>query len=322
MKFSVSLLAFLAPAAMGHYMFPQTVLGNSKSTNWQFIRQTANDPSQIPVRDLDSPQMACYEKTGRAASGVQTVSAGSKIGFASSAPITHAGPFLVYMAQVPEGQDVDTWQPTGKVWFKTDQFGAISASQFETGMSEITTTIPVSLKAATYLMRIEHVALHIPNSPEFYLSCAQLKVTGNGASTPTDLVAFPGAYTKSDPGLFTNIYIGGSAKYNYPGPAVFGGGGSGGAGGGSGGAGGGSGGAGGGSGGGSGDSSPAPGNSTTTPQRPASNPTGQSTNPSSSPSNGSCAAMYGQCGGTGWTGPTCCTSGTCKATNSFYSQCS
>ena len=29
-------------------------------------------------------------------------------------------------------------------------------------------------------------------------------------------------------------------------------------------------------------------------------------------SGGSCAAAYGQCGGTGWTGATCCSSGTCK----------
>jgi len=36
---------------------------------------------------------------------------------------------------------------------------------------------------------------------------------------------------------------------------------------------------------------------------------------------GSCAAMYGQCGGQGWSGATCCASGTCKASNQWYSQC-
>jgi acetylxylan esterase len=34
-----------------------------------------------------------------------------------------------------------------------------------------------------------------------------------------------------------------------------------------------------------------------------------------------CAAMWGQCGGQGWTGPTCCSAGTCKASNAWYSQC-
>ncbi|TLD11759.1 hypothetical protein PspLS_11699 [Pyricularia sp. CBS 133598] len=35
-----------------------------------------------------------------------------------------------------------------------------------------------------------------------------------------------------------------------------------------------------------------------------------------------CAALYGQCGGSGWSGPTCCAQGTCKAANQWYSQCS
>lgn len=42
---------------------------------------------------------------------------------------------------------------------------------------------------------------------------------------------------------------------------------------------------------------------------------------STAPSTGACSALYGQCGGQGWTGATCCTSGTCKAANSYYSQC-
>ncbi|KAK5632858.1 hypothetical protein RRF57_008572 [Xylaria bambusicola] len=36
----------------------------------------------------------------------------------------------------------------------------------------------------------------------------------------------------------------------------------------------------------------------------------------------SCAAQYGQCGGIGWSGATCCVSGsTCVAQNDYYSQC-
>jgi xyloglucan-specific endo-beta-1,4-glucanase len=40
------------------------------------------------------------------------------------------------------------------------------------------------------------------------------------------------------------------------------------------------------------------------------------------PPPGNCAPMWGQCGGSGWTGPTCCASGTCTASNQWYSQCS
>ena len=38
-------------------------------------------------------------------------------------------------------------------------------------------------------------------------------------------------------------------------------------------------------------------------------------------SSGTCSALYGQCGGIGWSGATCCSSGSCKVSNSYYSQC-
>ncbi|KAJ9149798.1 Carbohydrate-binding module family 1 protein [Pleurostoma richardsiae] len=41
-----------------------------------------------------------------------------------------------------------------------------------------------------------------------------------------------------------------------------------------------------------------------------------------SPASGSCAAKWGQCGGQGWTGATCCASGSaCTYSNQWYSQC-
>ncbi|KAF3903477.1 hypothetical protein ABW20_dc0107458 [Dactylellina cionopaga] len=36
---------------------------------------------------------------------------------------------------------------------------------------------------------------------------------------------------------------------------------------------------------------------------------------------GSCSALWGQCGGIGWTGAKCCSAGTCKVSNAYYSQC-
>lgn len=38
-------------------------------------------------------------------------------------------------------------------------------------------------------------------------------------------------------------------------------------------------------------------------------------------SGGSCVALYGQCGGIGYSGATCCASGSCKYSNDWYSQC-
>jgi hypothetical protein len=36
---------------------------------------------------------------------------------------------------------------------------------------------------------------------------------------------------------------------------------------------------------------------------------------------GQCASLYGQCGGSTFTGPKCCSQGTCKFSNDWYSQC-
>merc|ERR1719414_472615 len=38
-------------------------------------------------------------------------------------------------------------------------------------------------------------------------------------------------------------------------------------------------------------------------------------------SGGSCSALYDQCGGNGWSGPTCCSEGSCQMQNEWYSQC-
>jgi hypothetical protein len=64
------------------------------------------------------------------------------------------------------------------------------------------------------------------------------------------------------------------------------------------------------------------GSATTTSARPTTLTTSATQPPSTSaPPTGNCASMWGQCGGQGWAGPKCCTSGTCKFSNDYYSQC-
>jgi hypothetical protein len=59
----------------------------------------------------------------------------------------------------------------------------------------------------------------------------------------------------------------------------------------------------------------------TTTMAPSSTRTTGGAVPSSTAGGGNCAALWGQCGGNGWTGPKCCSSGTCKYSNDWYSQC-
>jgi hypothetical protein len=73
-------------------------------------------------------------------------------------------------------------------------------------------------------MRNEHVALHTAQSQggaQFYLSCGQLEVIGGGSTAPKNLVAFPGAYKATDPGILININYPVPTSYINPGPATF-----------------------------------------------------------------------------------------------------
>ena len=203
--------------------FYQTIVDGTTSEQWEFIRETANNPNAYPVEDISSGEMACFEKSGRPAAGVLPIAAGSEIGFTSSNSMGHPGPLIFYMARVPDGEDVDSWSPSGDVWFKIDQTGNVpdQSPPFETNMSEFSTTIPSSLSPGNYLLRAEHIALHVAGAPQFYIACAQLEVSGSGSGSPSSLVAFPGAYSLSDPGLAWDMY-GDTGAYPYPGPEVWG----------------------------------------------------------------------------------------------------
>ncbi|RYP91834.1 hypothetical protein DL770_002011 [Monosporascus sp. CRB-9-2] len=61
---------------------------------------------------------------------------------------------------------------------------------------------PLETPPGEYLLRLEGLALHAAHKQaQFYISCAQLRVTGNGTRTLGPLVNFPGTYTPTIPGL-------------------------------------------------------------------------------------------------------------------------
>lgn len=79
------------------------------------------------------------------------------------------------------------------------------------GNSGVNYTIPSCIKPGYYLVRHETIALHSATGypgAQFYPGCHQLKVTGGGNTTPSNLVSFPGAYASSDPGVTYNPYQG------------------------------------------------------------------------------------------------------------------
>jgi hypothetical protein len=66
--------------------------------------------------------------------------------------------------------------------------------------------IPRCIPNGEYLLRIQQLAIHNPGSvPQFYISCAQITVTGGGSANPSPTVKIPGAFKASDPVYTANV---------------------------------------------------------------------------------------------------------------------
>ncbi|KAF7289755.1 Lytic polysaccharide monooxygenase [Mycena indigotica] len=157
-----------------------------------------------------------------------TVAAGTTLGLNwTTWPDSHVGPMITYMAAVPSGTNITSWQPgTSAVWFKVAEAGKNSAGQWAAttvltqNKSIYSFTIPAKLKPGQYIIRHEIIALHSATTypgAQFYPSCIQVQVTGSGTAVPPSsaLVAFPGAYKSTTPGIVYNVYSGDNSV-SYP----------------------------------------------------------------------------------------------------------
>lgn len=84
-------------------------------------------------------------------------------------------------------------------------------------------TIPSCVANGEYLLRGEHIALHSAGSAggaQFYLSCAQVSITGGSGTANPNKVSFPGAYNAQDPGILINLYYPIPKSYTPPGGAA------------------------------------------------------------------------------------------------------
>ncbi|KAI9700228.1 MAG: hypothetical protein M1820_006896 [Bogoriella megaspora] len=223
------LLATLASTATAHYVFPSLIEKGTTTPAWADVRQYPTYYTNNPVTDVTSTDIRCNVGGSTVSSNTTTVSAGDTIGFTAVPNIYHPGPAQVYLAKVPSGQNVATWDGSGSSWFKI--FGQGPSSFSSSGLTwptndatSVSFTIPKNTPTGDYLVRIEHIGLHVASSAggaQFYISCAQLHINNGGSGTPGPLVAFPGAYKATDPGLLINIYYPIPTSYTLPGPAVW-----------------------------------------------------------------------------------------------------
>lgn len=125
---------------------------------------------------------------------------------------SHKGPVTAWLAKVDSAASASK---TGLKWFKVweDTFDAASkqwgVDHMIANQGWVNFELPACVAPGEYLLRVEILALHsakAANGAQFYMSCAQIKVSGSGTFTPSQTVSFPGAYQKSDPSIVVNIY--------------------------------------------------------------------------------------------------------------------
>lgn len=228
------LCAALAEVAHGHYIFQYLTANGVKGAQYQNIRKNTNNNS--PVTDLASNDLRCNVGGASGASTTTvSVAAGSSVTFTADQAVYHQGPVSFYLTKVASAAAADG----SSDWVKIKEIGpTFSGGQAtwdlkgtslirstpsilaNTQADNYSVTIPTCVAAGEYLLRIEQLAIHNPGSPpQFYISCAQIKVTGGGSKTLTPTTKIPGHVKATDPGYTANIYNG-FTSYTVPGPKV------------------------------------------------------------------------------------------------------
>jgi hypothetical protein len=99
------------------------VNGVAEDKEWISVRQTKNFQGNQGVTDVNSQDIRCFQN--KPGTSTATVAAGHKLGFVAMSAVTHFGPVSFYMARVPEGRDINTWDGAGNVWFKVAEISAV-----------------------------------------------------------------------------------------------------------------------------------------------------------------------------------------------------
>lgn len=102
------------------------VNGVAEEKEWTSVRQTKNFQGNQGVTDVNSQDIRCFQN--KPGTSTATVAAGDKLGFVAMSAVTHFGPVSFYMARVPEGRDINTWDAAGNVWFKVAEISAVPSA--------------------------------------------------------------------------------------------------------------------------------------------------------------------------------------------------
>ncbi|KAL2074029.1 hypothetical protein VTL71DRAFT_7807 [Oculimacula yallundae] len=202
-------------------IFWQLTYGGTKYPTYTYVRKNSNYNS--PVTDLTSNDLRC-NVGGASGSATDTLSvkAGGDFTFTADIAVYHQGATSIYMAKAPT--TAKEYDGSGQSWFKIYEIGPVFKGSGDPTWPLYTTysyRIPPATPNGEYLLRMEQLAIHNPGStPQFYVSCAQISVTGGGAGNPGPLVSIPGHVKGTESGYTANIYNN-FKSYTIVGPQVW-----------------------------------------------------------------------------------------------------
>ncbi|ROT37753.1 hypothetical protein SODALDRAFT_333508 [Sodiomyces alkalinus F11] len=226
MKISLAAVAawgLMAQTATAHYVYSILQINGQDTRDWQYVRQNSNNIQ--PQKEFLQPSDDFRCNSGSFANAGRTevarVSPGTRVGFKlwNRGTIIHPGPMTIHMSRAPG--DVRQYRGDGQ-WFKVYEdiiCGPMNPLRdtdwCSWGRANVEFTLPADTPPGQYLVRVEHIAIHGAQSgdTEFYFTCAQIEVTGNGNGNPGPLVRIPGLYNPNDPALRFFIY--GAREYPY-----------------------------------------------------------------------------------------------------------
>ncbi|KIW02156.1 uncharacterized protein PV09_06640 [Verruconis gallopava] len=203
-------VATLLNAVRAHYVFSKIKVNGIESEEYEVIRRNTNGES--PITDLEDPELRCNVGASNKVNGTKTVivESGSNITWVTETYIYHPGPLSVFMTRVDNASTADG----STEWFKIldigPKFTKRGGDWRHIQQSEFNVTVPPCLATGQYLMRIQHIAIHVPGGePQFHVACAQMMVIGTGVDMPPKayMVRIPEVFTRDHPGFNQNIFV-------------------------------------------------------------------------------------------------------------------
>jgi hypothetical protein len=210
-----ALLALVAPlGAQAHFIFNRLIVdGKAIGGDYAYTRKNSNGFQPSFAADIvNSNALRCNKGAVAGNTATYTVKAGQKVGFKlfNNEKIEHPGPGFIYVSKAPSS--VKTYDGSGP-WTKVVQYGLKNPSNpgvdtaWESWQKDrLEWTIPQSIPAGEYLVRVEHISIHEGHvgKAQFYIECFQLNIQSSGTATLSPTVKFPGAYKTTEPGIAFN----------------------------------------------------------------------------------------------------------------------